>query len=73
MTNSFFKLFDAHGDKKKFKLKDSDDIARYICGCRLLARTSWDKVDYIHIPLNIKENHHGIFVVFDIGQRSFEV
>uniref|UniRef100_A0A3Q7JLL1 Ubiquitin-like protease family profile domain-containing protein n=1 Tax=Solanum lycopersicum TaxID=4081 RepID=A0A3Q7JLL1_SOLLC len=35
ITNSFFKLCDAHEDKK-FKVKDSDDISRYICGRRLL-------------------------------------
>ena len=73
ITNSFFKLCDAHEDKKNFKVLDSDDIARYISGRRLLASTSWDKVDFVLIPLNIKENRHWIFVVFDIGQRSLEV
>ena len=73
ITNSFFKFCDAHEDKKNFKVLDSDDIARYISGRRLLASTSWDKVDFVLIPLNIKENRHWIFVVFDIGQRSLEV
>uniref|UniRef100_A0A3Q7I335 Ubiquitin-like protease family profile domain-containing protein n=1 Tax=Solanum lycopersicum TaxID=4081 RepID=A0A3Q7I335_SOLLC len=73
ITNSFFKLCDAHEDKENFKVLDSDDIARYISGRRLLASTSWDKVDFVLIPLNIKENRHWIFVVFDIGQRSLEV
>uniref|UniRef100_A0A3Q7IGD1 Ubiquitin-like protease family profile domain-containing protein n=1 Tax=Solanum lycopersicum TaxID=4081 RepID=A0A3Q7IGD1_SOLLC len=73
ITNSFFKLCDAHEDKKNFKVLDSDDITRYISGRRLLASTSWDKVDFVLIPLNIKENRHWIFVVFDIGQRSLEV
>uniref|UniRef100_A0A3Q7FM12 Ubiquitin-like protease family profile domain-containing protein n=1 Tax=Solanum lycopersicum TaxID=4081 RepID=A0A3Q7FM12_SOLLC len=72
ITNSFFKLCDAHEDKKNFKVLDSDDITRYISGRRLLASTSWDKVDFVLIPLNIKENCHWIFVVFDIGQRSLE-
>uniref|UniRef100_A0A3Q7I4F4 Ubiquitin-like protease family profile domain-containing protein n=1 Tax=Solanum lycopersicum TaxID=4081 RepID=A0A3Q7I4F4_SOLLC len=73
ITNSFFKLCDAHEDKKNFKVLDSDDIARYISGRRLLASTLWDKVNFVLIPLNIKENRHWIFVVFDIGQRSLEV
>ncbi|KAH0634893.1 hypothetical protein KY284_037679 [Solanum tuberosum] len=71
----FFKL--AHSGQEwcdeNYKVKDSDDIARYICGRRLLASTSWDKVDYILFPLNIKEGCHWILVVFDIGQRSLEV
>ncbi|KAG5568462.1 hypothetical protein H5410_064525 [Solanum commersonii] len=41
-------------------------------GHRLLASTSWDKVDYILFPLNIKEGCHWILVVFDIVQRSLE-
>uniref|UniRef100_A0A3Q7I2W4 Ubiquitin-like protease family profile domain-containing protein n=1 Tax=Solanum lycopersicum TaxID=4081 RepID=A0A3Q7I2W4_SOLLC len=73
ITNSFFKLCDAHEDKKNFKVLDSDDIARYINGHRLLASTSRDKVNFVLIPLNIKENRHWIFGVFDIGQRSLEV
>ncbi|KAK4737692.1 hypothetical protein R3W88_001389 [Solanum pinnatisectum] len=73
MTTSFFQLCDAHENKKSYKVKDSDDIARYIYGRHLLASTSWDKVDYILSPLNIKEGCHWIFVVFDIGQRSLEV
>ncbi|KAH0773552.1 hypothetical protein KY290_010689 [Solanum tuberosum] len=71
----FFKL--AHSGQEwcdeNYKVKDSDDIARYICGHRLLASTSWDKVDYILFPLNIKEGCHCILVVFDIVQRSLEV
>ncbi|KAH0760600.1 hypothetical protein KY290_016673 [Solanum tuberosum] len=71
----FFKL--AHSGQEwcdeNYKVKDSDDIARYICGHRLLASTSWDKVDYILFPLNIKEGCHWILVVFDIVQRSLEV
>uniref|UniRef100_A0A3Q7EY86 Ubiquitin-like protease family profile domain-containing protein n=1 Tax=Solanum lycopersicum TaxID=4081 RepID=A0A3Q7EY86_SOLLC len=59
--------------KGKYETNNSDDIARYISGRRLLASTSWDKVDFVLIPLNIKENRHWIFVVFDIGQRSLEV
>ena len=39
----------------------------------MLASTSWDKVDYIIFPLNIKGGCHWIFVVSDIGQRSLEV
>ncbi|WMV32089.1 hypothetical protein MTR67_025474 [Solanum verrucosum] len=73
ITTSFFQLCDAHENKKNYKVKDSDDIARYICGRRLLASTSWDKVDYILFPLNIKEGCHWILVVFDIVQRSLEV
>ncbi|WMV31146.1 hypothetical protein MTR67_024531 [Solanum verrucosum] len=73
ITTSFFQLCDAHENKKNYKVKDSDDIARYICGHRLLASTSWDKVDYILFPLNIKEGCHWILVVFDIVQRSLEV
>jgi len=73
ITTSFFQLCDAHENKKNYKVKDSDDIARYINGRRLLASTSWDKVDYILFPLNIKEGCHWILVVFDIGQRSLEV
>ncbi|KAK4724911.1 hypothetical protein R3W88_027690 [Solanum pinnatisectum] len=73
ITTSFFQLCDAHENKKSYKVKDSDDIAQYIYGRRLLASTSWDKVDYILFPLNIKEGCHWIFVVFDIGQRSLEV
>jgi len=73
ITTSFFQLCDAHENKKNYKVKDSDDIARYIYGRRLLASTSWDKVDYILFPLNIKEGCHWILVVFDIGQRSLEV
>ncbi|KAK4710065.1 hypothetical protein R3W88_004578 [Solanum pinnatisectum] len=73
ITTSFFQLCDALENKKSYKVKDSDDIARYIYGRRLLASTSWDKVDYILFPLNIKEGCHWIFVVFDIGQRSLEV
>ncbi|KAK4718099.1 hypothetical protein R3W88_016437 [Solanum pinnatisectum] len=73
ITTSFFQLCDAHENKKSYKVKDSDDIARYIYGRHLLASTSWDKVDYILFPLNIKEGCHWIFVVFDIGQRSLEV
>ncbi|KAG5620737.1 hypothetical protein H5410_005955 [Solanum commersonii] len=73
ITTSFFQLCDAHENKKNYKVKDSNDIARYICGRRLLASTSWDKVDYIIFPLNIKGGCHWIFVVFDIGQRSLEV
>ncbi|WMV16404.1 hypothetical protein MTR67_009789 [Solanum verrucosum] len=73
ITTSFFQLCDAHENKKNYKVKDSDDIARYICGRRLLASTSWDKVDYIVFPLNIKEGCHWILVVFDIAQRSLEV
>ncbi|KAH0650894.1 hypothetical protein KY289_031132 [Solanum tuberosum] len=72
ITTSFFQLCDAHENKKNYKVKDSDDIARYICGRRLLASTSWDKLDYILFPLNIKEGCHWILVVFDIGQRSLE-
>ncbi|KAG5597177.1 hypothetical protein H5410_038409, partial [Solanum commersonii] len=72
ITTSFFQLCDAHENKKNYKVKDSDDIARYIYGRRLLASTSWDKVDYILFPLNIKEGCHWILVVFDIGQRSLE-
>ncbi|KAH0719356.1 hypothetical protein KY285_015387 [Solanum tuberosum] len=67
ITTSFFQLCDAHENKKNYKVKDSDDIARYINGRRLLASTSWDKVDYILFPLNIKEGCHWILVVFDIG------
>ncbi|KAH0775093.1 hypothetical protein KY290_012230 [Solanum tuberosum] len=71
----FFKL--AHSGQEwcdeNYKVKNSDDIARYICGHRLLASTSWDKVDYILFPLNIKEGCHWILVVFDIVQRSLEV
>ncbi|KAH0658168.1 hypothetical protein KY289_026916 [Solanum tuberosum] len=71
----FFKL--AHSGQEwcdeNYKVKDSDDIARYICGRRLLASTSWDKVDYILFPLNIKEGCHWILVVFDIVQRFLEV
>ncbi|KAH0698865.1 hypothetical protein KY284_013080 [Solanum tuberosum] len=71
----FFKF--AHSRQEwcdeNYKVKDSDDIARYIYGRRLLASTSWDKVDYIFFPLNIKEGCHWMFVVFDIGQRSLEV
>ncbi|KAK4737669.1 hypothetical protein R3W88_001366 [Solanum pinnatisectum] len=73
ITTSFFQLCDAHENKKSYKVKDSDDIARYIYGRRLLASTSWDKVDYILFPLNIKEGCHWIFVMFDVGQRSVEV
>ncbi|KAH0767885.1 hypothetical protein KY285_003756 [Solanum tuberosum] len=73
ITTSFFQLCDAHENKKNYNVKDSDDIARYICGHRLLASTSWDKVDYILFPLNIKEGCHWILVVFDIVQRSLEV
>ncbi|KAG5596108.1 hypothetical protein H5410_037340 [Solanum commersonii] len=73
ITTSFFQLCDARENKKNYKVKDSDDIARYICGHRLLASTSWDKVDYILFPLNIKEGCHWILVVFDIVQRSLEV
>ncbi|KAH0649599.1 hypothetical protein KY285_034847 [Solanum tuberosum] len=73
ITTSFFQLCDAHENKKNYKVKDSDDIARYICGHRLLASTLWDKVDYILFPLNIKEGCHWILVVFDIVQRSLEV
>ncbi|KAH0632469.1 hypothetical protein KY284_035255 [Solanum tuberosum] len=72
ITTSFFQLCDAHENMKNYKVKDSDDIARYIYGRRLLASTSWDKVDYILFPLNIKEGCHWILVVFDIGQRSLE-
>ncbi|KAK6793886.1 hypothetical protein RDI58_007339 [Solanum bulbocastanum] len=73
IITSFFQLCDAHENKKSYKVKDSDDITRYIYGRRLLASTSWDKVDYILFPLNIKEGCHWVFVVFDIGQRSLEV
>ncbi|KAH0780187.1 hypothetical protein KY290_006614 [Solanum tuberosum] len=73
ITTSFFQLCDAYENKKNYKVKDSDDIARYIYGRRLLASTSWDKVDYILFPLNIKEGCHWILVVFDIRQRSLEV
>ncbi|KAK4736859.1 hypothetical protein R3W88_000556 [Solanum pinnatisectum] len=73
ITTSFFQLCDAHENKKSYKVKDSDDIARYIYGRRLLASTSWDKVDYVLFPLNIKEGCHWIFVMFDIGQWSLEV
>ncbi|KAG5628193.1 hypothetical protein H5410_013411 [Solanum commersonii] len=73
ITTSFFQLCNAHENKKNYKVKDSDDIPRYIYGRRLLASTSWDKVDYILFPLNIKEGCHWILVVFDIGQRSLEV
>ena len=58
IINFFFQLFDTHEDKKDYKVKDFDDIARYVCGRRLLASISWDKVNYILIPLNIKENRH---------------
>ena len=30
-------------------------------------------MNFILIQLNIKENRHWIFMVFDIGQRSLEV
>ncbi|KAG5591914.1 hypothetical protein H5410_042428 [Solanum commersonii] len=73
ITTSFFQLCDAHENKKNYKVKDSDDIARYIYGRRLLTSTSWDKVNYILFPLNIKEGCHWILVVFDIRQRSLEV
>ncbi|KAH0684407.1 hypothetical protein KY289_022159 [Solanum tuberosum] len=73
ITTSFFQLCDAHENNKNYKLKDSDDISRYIYGRRLLASPSWDKVDYILFPLNIREGCHWILVVFDIGQRSLEV
>ncbi|KAH0698033.1 hypothetical protein KY289_015515 [Solanum tuberosum] len=73
ITTSFFQLCDAHENKKNYKVKDSDDIARYIYGRRLLVSTLWDRVDYIIFPLNIKGGCHWIFVVFDIGQRSLEV
>uniref|UniRef100_A0A3Q7H7I4 Ubiquitin-like protease family profile domain-containing protein n=1 Tax=Solanum lycopersicum TaxID=4081 RepID=A0A3Q7H7I4_SOLLC len=73
ITNSFFKYCDALEDKKFFNVLDSDDIARYISGRRLLASTSFDKVNFFLIPLNIKENRHWIFVVFYIGERSLEV
>ncbi|KAG5626917.1 hypothetical protein H5410_012135 [Solanum commersonii] len=35
ITTSFFQLCDAHENKKNYKVKDSDDIARYIYGRRL--------------------------------------
>ncbi|WMV24400.1 hypothetical protein MTR67_017785 [Solanum verrucosum] len=72
ITTSFFQLCDAHENKKNYKVKDSDDIVWYIYGRRLLESTSWDKVDYILFPLNIKEGCHWILVAFDIGQRSLE-
>ncbi|KAK6803112.1 hypothetical protein RDI58_000896 [Solanum bulbocastanum] len=40
ITTSFFQLYDAHENKKSYKVKDSDDIAWYIYGRRLLASTS---------------------------------
>ncbi|KAH0637629.1 hypothetical protein KY289_037544 [Solanum tuberosum] len=71
----FFKLTHSGQEwcDENYKVKDSDEIARYICGHRLLASTSWDKVDYILFPLNIKKGCHWILVVFDIVQRSLEV
>ncbi|KAG5587471.1 hypothetical protein H5410_047905 [Solanum commersonii] len=61
ITTSFFQLCDARENKKNYKVKDSDDIARYICGHRLLASTSWDKRVVIDSCR------------FDIVQRSLEV
>ncbi|XP_055802324.1 uncharacterized protein LOC129871433 [Solanum dulcamara] len=73
IAQSYFQLYEAHENKKKFGIKTSDAIAEYICGRHLLASTPWDKVDYVLFPVNIKEGYHWVFVVFDIVERCLKV
>lgn len=55
IAHSYFQLYDAHENKKKYGIKASDAIVAYICGHRLLANTSWDKVNYVLFLVNTIE------------------
>lgn len=39
-------------------LKIIDSVARYIIGSCLIGNIDWDLVDYVLMPVNLKENHH---------------
>ncbi|XP_070022188.1 uncharacterized protein [Nicotiana sylvestris] len=51
-------------------IKPQDVVAEYILGYRLLANVAWDEVDYVIMPVNIKEKFHWVLVVFDIADRQ---
>ena len=55
----------------KIKLKPSNLVLDYPCGCYLACTTPWVLVDHVLIPMNVGE--HWILAWFDIKRRSLFV
>ncbi|XP_075108863.1 uncharacterized protein LOC142180706 [Nicotiana tabacum] len=64
------KFINSPPQEKYSVVKPQDVVAEYILGYRLLANVAWDEVDYVIMPVNIKEKIHWVLVFFDIAYRQ---
>ncbi|XP_070020365.1 uncharacterized protein [Nicotiana sylvestris] len=64
------KFINSPPQEKYSVVKPQDVVAEYILGYRLLANVAWDEIDYVIMPVNIKEKFHWVLVVIDIADMQ---
>uniref|UniRef100_A0A1S3YRB3 Ubiquitin-like protease family profile domain-containing protein n=1 Tax=Nicotiana tabacum TaxID=4097 RepID=A0A1S3YRB3_TOBAC len=56
-------------DRHSRVVKVNDTVAYYILVYWLLVNIAWSEVDYVIIPINVKDKFHWVLGVFDICKR----
>lgn len=67
-----FKLYEARNRDGSVVSKD-DVVSEYIMGFRLRANTPWIHVDYVMMPIHIREKNHWVLVIVSFMDRCIWV